>query len=29
MDLRQEEKDEGEDNHLIELKITELIGWKL
>ena len=29
MDLRYEEKDEGEDNHLNELKVTELIGWKL
>jgi hypothetical protein len=29
MDLRQGEKDKGEDNHRIELKVTELIGWKL
>jgi hypothetical protein len=29
MDLRYEEKDEGEDNHLTELKVAELMGWKL
>jgi len=29
MDLRYEEKDEDEDNHLNELKVAELMGWKL